>query len=447
MASCRALGVALVSLTLVSALRAQTYELQEINKPGDCFRLHLNMQLNGYMSVNRGSKQFSMHVGATAEHEFCERTLSLGKDGCPDKTCRFYTNAKAQIGVERDHTERTLRQERAFIVTQRYRDRLTVYSPAGPLMREELEVTGEHLDTLAISGLLPSKAVKKGDAWKVSNSVVQALCGFEGLTEQSLECKLDDVNDRAATILISGSGTGIELGALVKAKLSGSIRFDLKSKRIDFVSWIQNDERDQGPASPASKLESITEVKRILIDQPESLSDVAIVSVPDGFEPAPSLLDLSYQDVKDRFHFTAAREWQTVSKGEQHVVLRLMESGEFIAQATVTPWTKTEAGKHLSSEEFRRAMDETPGWQMEQELQAGEVPSDGGRWIFRLATQGSLDGAKVMQNFYLVAGPKGDQVVVAFTFAPKNAERLATRDLALAASIQFERVKKNGNQP
>ncbi len=176
-------------------------------------------------------------------------------------------------------------------------------------------------------------------------------------------------------------------------------------------------------------------------------SDVAIVSVPDGFDPPPPLLQLEFHDLKGQFDFLAAREWQTVVHGEDHTALRLMDSGEFVAQVTITPWTSAERGKHLSPDEFKKAMDETPGWQMEQELQASEMPTDAGRWIYRLSTQGQLDGDKVLQNFYLVAGPDGQQVVLAFTLPPKDADRVATRELSLVSSIMFPAAKADSSRP
>jgi hypothetical protein len=118
-----------------------------------------------------------------------------------------------------------------------------------------------------------------------------------------------------------------------------------------------------------------------------------------------------------------------------------------VAQVTVTPWTKADQGKHLSPEEFRQAMAETPGWEPDDELQAGEVPAEGGRWIYRISALGELDETKVMQNFYLVAGPEGQQIVLAFTMPPKQADRLGTRDLSIAASIDFPGVRQASDKP
>jgi hypothetical protein len=171
--------------------------------------------------------------------------------------------------------------------------------------------------------------------------------------------------------------------------------------------------------------------------QPGALTDVALVSVPEGSELPPHLLQLEYHDAKGRFDMLYGREWQTVTQGDEHVVMRLLDRGDFVAQVTLTPWTKADKGKHLTPDEFRQAMADTPGWEEEDELQAGEVPAEGGRWIYRISVLGELDGTKVMQNFYLVAGPEGQQIVLAFTMPPKQADRLGTRDLSMAANINF----------
>ena len=184
-------------------------------------------------------------------------------------------------------------------------------------------------------------------------------------------------------------------------------------------------------------LQTTSTLTRASIQQPDALSDLAIAVVPDGFEPPMLLTQLELRDPKAGYTMTYARDWQTVSRNDQHTVMRLMERGDFVAQLTITPWTKADKGKHLTPDEFRQAMAETPGWEVDQELQAGEVPAEGGRWIYRISALGNLDGAKVMQNFYLVSGSGGEQLVLVFTMVPKQADRIATRDLALVGSVEF----------
>jgi hypothetical protein len=301
-----------------------------------------------------------------------------------------------------------------------------------------LDVTGYQFDTSAVPQLLPGKEVSVGDTWKLANAAVQALCNFEGLSEHALSGKLESVKDGVATFSLSGTATGIDTGALVKAKIEATGRFDEKAKRVVALTWKQTDERDQGPVSPATSVETTITLSREAVERPASLSDVALVSVPEGVAvPAPLLL-VDYRDPQGRFGLLHARDWHVVGETKEHVVMRLMDRGDFVAQVTLTPWTGAGAGKHTSPEEFKAKANDSSGWQPEQELQAGEVPGQGeGRWVYRLSELGQMDGMKVLQNFYLVAGPGGEQLVLVFTMTPKQADKLGARDLSLVASVEL----------
>ena len=430
-------GLGLLAMAVPTAA-AKSYTLAEAVKPGDCFRIKLSMKLGGEMRFQRpGREPVKLGLSATAEHEFPERVLVAGTAGLVEKVARVYETARATIVAGKDRTERTLRDRQRLFVCQRHKDQSLVYCPAGPLLRSELELTSEHFDTLSLAGLLPSKAVAVGDTWKVANGTVQALCNFEGLAEQDLTCKLEEANDKAARVSVSGKVSGIDLGALVKLTVTASYRFDLAAGRLVGLEWKQKDDRDQGPASPASTVEATTVLTRAAIAQPASLSDVALVPVPDSFEPPAPMLNLDYQDPKGRFELLYARPWHIVGQTDEHLVMRLLDHGDFVAQVTVAPWPTAEKGKAVSAEEFKQAMGRTPGWQAERELQAGEVPTERGRKIYRLACHGHLDGVEVMQTFYHVASADGRQAVLTFTMTPKQAEHLGTRDLSLVGSLDF----------
>jgi hypothetical protein len=448
MAAWRSLGSVVVLLAVARLAAAQTYPLAEPVQAGDCCKLHLEMTLTGELKVVRDGKPVPLKLTASARHDFAERVLDVGKAGLAEKTARVYDQARATIGAGDERSERTLRKERRLVVAQRHADQYVVYSPAGPLTREELELTAEHLDTLFLTGLLPGKPVAVGETWKVGNAVAQALCSFEGLTEHSLGCKLEEVKDNVARVSVTGTATGIELGAMVKLTVDATYRFDLAHRHLTELAWHQKDDREQGPASPATSVETTTKLARSAIDEPEDLTDVKLVSVPSGSDVPPPLLALDYTDPKGRFDLSHGRDWQIVGQTDEHLVMRLMEQGDFVAQVTITPWTADATKKHMSADDFKEAMARTPGWEMDQELQAGEVPvpADDGRWIYRVSALGKMDGLDVMQNFYLVAGADGKQVVLLFTLTPKKAQKLADRDLTMACSLDFPGSHKDGEK-
>lgn len=419
-----------------SAGWGQSCSLAEPIQQGDCFRTGIEMKLFGEMRFRKDSGVFPVKLTASASHTYSERALVV-VGNLVHKSARIYDVARVVIDRGSDHSASDLRSSRKLVVAQRNKDLHTAYSPAGALYRNELELISGHFDTLSIAGLLPGKEVKVGETWKVPTLVAQALCSLEGMTENKIEGKLEKVSGDLATIHFTGTGAGVDAGAMVKLTLEASALFDNKAKKITRVVWKQKSERDQGPISPASTMTIEVTVDRKPIPQPIELSDVALVVVPEGFTPPPGpMTNIEYRDPKGRFALLHTRDWHLTAVTGEHTVLRLMDRGDYIAQVTVTPWTKAKKGEHLAPEAFKNAVRNTSGWRPEKELQSGEVPSTEGKYIYRLSEQGQLDGLPVLQNFFLVAAPTGEQVVLTFTLSPKVADKLGARDLSMAASIE-----------
>jgi len=434
----RSCAAVMVVLAAVGGARAQTVTLAENTRVNDCFKIGLSLRLTGEMVVVREGKPATLKLAATAEHRYRERVLDMSRDGLVSKAARYYDDAKASITVDGSSSARTLRPERRRAVAQRQNDTLLCYSPQGPLTRDELETISEHFDSLCVAGLLPGKEVKIGESWKLGNAAAQGLCQFEGLVSNELMGKLAVVADGVAAFAVEGTASGIELGAQTKVTVIATGRFDVAKKRLVSLEWKQQDVRDQGPASPAATVETTITLAREAVEQPKELSDVALVSVPQGFDVSAPLTQLLVRDVKGRFELAASRDWQPVSQTESHLVMRLLDRGDFVAQATVTPWTKAEAGKHMDPKEFHEAMLASPGWEPEEVLQEGELPNQpNGRFVYRLAVRGQIEDVKVVQTFYLVAGPKGDQCVVAVTFKQAQSGKLGARDLILVDGLEL----------
>jgi hypothetical protein len=416
--------------------RAQSCNLTETIKADECFRTRLETKLTGEMRFQKGSGTLPIKQDMTAEHTFVERCLQVSDKGDVEKSARYYDTAKAHFVVGRDAFDKAQRAERRLIVAHRRNDQIVVYSPAGPLTRTELEAVGDHFDAMVLSRLLPGKDVSVGDTWRPSNGAVQAACNFEGLAEQKIDGKLESIKDDVAEFSLSGTASGIDTGALVKVNVQAKGKFDIKSHRVVSLEWTEKDERDQGPASPAMTAETKITLQRERIDQPDNLSNIALVSVPPGLDIPPEKLQLDYRDPKGRYALLHSREWYISSVSDEHVVMRLLDRGDFVAQVTITPWRKAEPGKHITPEELKQQVNEATGWQPEKELQAGEVSGQGeGRWVYRLSEEGKLDDLQVIQNYYVVAAKTGEQVFLVFTLTRKQADKLAERDLSLVGSI------------
>src|SRR5262245_34354427 len=164
-----------VGVVVPCAATAQTFNLAESPREGDCFRLSAETTLVGTLKVGRDGKQVPVKIAAKNEHVLLERVLVVEK-GLARKSVRHYTTAISRANVDGEKMERTLPADRKLIVAQRPGDLLLCYSPTGPLTRPELEVVSEHFETLHLTGVLPGRDVRVADSWKLDPGVVQSLC-------------------------------------------------------------------------------------------------------------------------------------------------------------------------------------------------------------------------------------------------------------------------------
>lgn len=420
-------------------LFAQGVKLGEQLKPADHFSYELALKLDGTMKVDRNGKTQSLPMSGEAGIKFVERVESPDAAGAAGKVVRYYTEAKATNSFGGETSKRELSAERRLTVAVRAATETVHVCPAGPFTRDELDLVGDHFDTLALPLLLPGKELKAGEAWAVADPACQHACQFDGLAKNSLKGTLSGVKDGVATFAISGTAEGVEMAAGVKVSVNATGTFDVATNRITGLVWEQSDEREAGPASPATEVKAKWTIKRAaLADEPKELSADARAKVP-GDKIPDEMTRLRYATGK--YTLTYPREWVTVGSTADHLVLRLIAGGEPTAQATVSVWKKADKGGHSTPEEFKELILKVPGWEPGDTATTGEVPAAGGKWVYRWSAQGKQDGNPVVQTFYLIAAPSGEQITIGVLSDPAKAAKLGEREAELLNGISFPEKK------
>jgi hypothetical protein len=426
------------ALLISSVAQAQAVNLAEAPLAQRCMRNELTMELEGKIIVRQQDKEQTFPHKAQAKHVFLERYLDVAGP-IAIKAARHYLTAEGTVTFNNDETtRRSLRNERKFLVAHRTKDQLVVFSPHGAMTRTEMEVT-EHLDTMAIAGLMPGKSVEVGKTWSVPNQVAAALCDLDGVTDQNLEGTLEKIDGNIAHFKIVGKAQGINLGAQVGMLVNARGEFDVKQQCVTFIEWKESDDRRQGPVSPALSADITIKLTRTPIAEPEQLNKFALVPIPDG-APAETFTNLHHVDSKKRFALNHARNWHVVSPDDNgQLVMRLVEKGEFLAQVTITPWKKVDPAKAMSIGDFADLMAKTPGWALDKETERKTLENapKGHHTVHRVIASGELDGVRTVQFFYLIVGTSGDQLIVTFSVVPQQTTRLGARDLEMVREIAF----------
>lgn len=430
--------IALVWVAQTSS--AETIKLAESFVDKECTRVEIRTKVDGERIYYQEGQPKKQPIKLEGGHRCVEKVLAIHeKTGLPAKVVRNYEAARSSltIGTEKPNAPQTLRVDRAFIVALRSDEGLTVFSPKGPLYREELELIGEHFDTLVLAGLLPGKEVAVDATWQLANPAVLGLCQFEGLIEHSLTGKLDAVAGDKAKVSITGTAKGIDAGAQVVLSVSAVVTFDTSKSKIVAIEWKQEDQRDQGPLSPGFKANVTINITRAIVDEPSELNEAALATIPAGLEAPGAMTAIAYRDPQNHFGLNHAREWRMTSVDARHTILRLVERGDLVAQATITMLDRAKAGEHMSKEDFEQTMMTSPGWEPGSVIEKGEVNTRPGRYIYRLSASGTIDGKQIVQTFILVANANGEQLVAAFQAEQQKTGKLGSRDLNFIDGLEF----------
>lgn len=406
--------------------------LAETTKAGDVFQVELQLVLAGRLKVDRDDKPELIPIEAKAKHRYRERLDFAAKPAA----ARYYIEAVSESTVAGERAVKKLAEDRRGIFVYRNEEGLMPVAPAGPLAREELELVAEHFDTIALASLLPGQAVSVGGSWTIPNDVVQSICHFDGLIKAGLVGRLVSATEKRAKIAIEGTAEGVEQGAKVKVTIAARGEFDRDKSFFDRLEWSQTDEREAGPVSPAMDAKVSIVLTRSREDSLGKDLEALLAKRPAGTKPPELWTQLRHVDPKG-YEFVYGRDWHVVVRNDKHLVLRLLDRGEYVAQATFAAW-KPSAGadEKTALAEFVEATRKSPGWAPEKVLENGPMPVGEGRSVYRLCARGKQDGVDVVQAFHLLDGG-GRHLAIATVCNVGMAEKLGTRDAALVAAVEM----------
>ncbi len=365
------------------------------------------------------------------------KTADAGGSG-PLKAVRLVSQAASAINGEIRPAVRELRGELSLLIAERAEPDggVTVVSPSGSLTRDELELVQGLGDPLCFDALLPDGPVAVGAKWTIRNSALLAISGYDVIKSSKVEAELETLTDDQARIGVRGEIQGEVLGAEGTVSCEGFATFDRRSGLIDRIELKRNENRAVGPIEAGLDLKSTLDVARRPTATPDELSDDALKETPLELTPARRLLQLIAYD--GRYNLLHDRTWHTYWDDPKLIVLKRFQRGVVTAQCNFSEGPPAGKGKHQDVEEFRADVRRALKGRFGQFLGAGEIEGDGdGDFRYKIGVQGREGDVGLLWYYYLIASPRGDQLLATFTLLEGDAKDFAEDDVALIGSLQW----------
>jgi hypothetical protein len=354
------------------------------------------------------------------------------------KAIRHVVHAASAINGQVRPTTASIRPDVALLVASR-RDRdgpVVVVSPAGPLTRPELELVQGLGDPLALPDLLPEGPVEVGQTWRVRPAAAQTLSGYDELTTNSLEARLESADDAVARIRLKGQIQGRVLGGAGTITGEGFLSFDRRLARIDHLDLNRVETRQPGPVEAGLDVRSTLTVTRRPAEHVPALSDAALAEIPLDVTPERELLRLLTPGGKSTLLHD--RAWHTFWEDPRLTVLKRLKSGQIIAQLNLMVGPFSGKGRHQDPVQFRDDIRRALNHRFVEFLGTGEVDGDpAGGFRYKVGVQGRDGDLGVVWYYYLIAGPTGDQLLATFTLAQDHMQIFGNQDLELVGSLRW----------
>ncbi len=424
-----------------TAKTRETYPLESKRAAGTVDRVEVVLEaggdlLPGDMTNGGAAKPSPVKMKAVANLTYEEKSLEVPiKAGGILRSVRHYDKAEATIHVGGDDIRPTLRDQRRTIAVEIDGGEATLFSPAGMLTREELDLLDLPGNSLLLERLLPGKPVALNDTWKHPDAVLAALCGLDAVSSNAAESVLRLVSDGVARIEMSGTVAGTADGASTSIEVKAKYRFDTKSGRVTWFGLVTQEKRPPGAVGPGLDVAARLQIKVAPGEKPVHLADAALKDLkPVPTEESKQLQFLSREAGWELAH---DRRWIVIQERKDTVVLRMVDEGDYVGQCNISAASRPPEGKEVTLSAFQDDVRQSLGKSFGQLVRAGQSHSDADYRVYRVVIQGEVAQMPIQWVYYRLADRSGRQVILAFTVKGEYVDRFARADEELVRSLRI----------
>lgn len=422
----------------LAADRPAEADLTSALVPGETCRVKVLYELDGELKLKvEGGLPAKSPVKVNAQLVYDEKMLALDpSQSRANSAVRHYESAQAAIVYREGTVQPQLREDRRIVAVQAASAQdVILYSPLGPLDRDELDLIDVPANSALIDALLPARQMTVGQTWKLEVDWLAPLVALDAVHQSNLVCKLDRVEKNLAMIHIQGNVSGSVGGVSSEIGLAAKLSFDLKAKRVTWYAMTLKENRAIGHAHPG--LEATARIQMAIQPasnvpnlHPDMLADLHL----QADEPARLL---EFRSRAGGFELLTDRRWHVLIEREDVSVLRMVEGGDLIAQANLSALAPLESGETFTIIDFQQDVKRALTDHFGQFVTASESVTDNGLRLMRVVTTGKVDDLPIDWVYYHIMDDAGHRLSCVFTYESALSDRFAAVDQSLLSSLRF----------
>jgi hypothetical protein len=447
---CRTIWLAgicgLLSSDLVAG--AERHLLRSGAVPGDLTKVQVQIEVGGELKVVAEGKVKPLQMSVAGKLVYEEKSLEPGegRGTAAARSVRYYDQAEATIKIEDGGEKPKLRGDRRLIVVDGGASQTVLFSPQGPLVREELDLLDVPGNTLWLENLLPAKPVAVGDRWRHGDQLLASLLGLDAVSQADVNSELKSIDADNARFELAGEIHGAVGGVATDISFKAKYRFDRKQRRIAWIGMLIKEKRSVGHVATGLDVVAKMQVSLAPLAESRRLSGELLNSL--ALDAAARSVALECLAPAGKFRFQHGRGWHVMSDAGEVLTMRYVDRGELVAQCNVSSLADVDEGKIPTLAKFQQDIEKALDKNFGQFIQASESMNSSGHAVYRVVAEGKVSELPIQWRYYLVADGKGRQAVFAYTLESELARQLGDADQELVSSVQFiDRPGATAGQP
>ncbi len=287
---------------------------------------------------------------ARGELKYDERYLSI--EGPRNRrSLRYHREVAAKVHLADGELTPVLSEDHRWILSDIGPDGPLLVSPTGPLTRDQLDLIHAPLNSLAAELILPGREVRVDETWKIDGDALAILLDLDAVTQTDVAAKLKRIEKGIAVIEFAGKLSAALKGVACDFELVGKANFQVETKAVTWLAISYDEQRAIGHGQPGVKARTRIRMQLQPLQESPELADSVIAELPLDFDDAQKLLKLR-SDVGG-FEVLLDRNWQVMLERRDVVIMRLVNQGDFVAQANFSPLDSIAPGKQVRLEAFQ----------------------------------------------------------------------------------------------
>lgn len=415
-----------------AARGAETYALR--HAPASVQDVEVRLEVGGNLKILERGKTVPLKMSTLADLAYEEKPVARPTVG-ERRSVRHYSRAEAAIRVEQSGSVPKLSAERRLIaVDAPAAGKPVLFSPSGPLTRDELDLLDVPFNSLLAADLLPPNPVRIGETWQLEPKRWAALVGLDAAATAEIPLVLMTVDGDTAVIEGEGQLTGAIGGISTDMGIKFRGTLDLGRKQFTNIVAAIQENRSVGHVGPGLDIVARVKLNFTPKTSTDRLTDKQLAAVP--LDPNPAVLML-VQKFPDHSQFLHGRDWYLLNGEDRAVVLRWMKNGELKGQCNVHAMSPAKVGFRPTAENFTTSIKKGLGEQLLALPQVGEAEGRDGIHIHHAVAVGKAAELPIQWNYFLLSDTLGRQMVFTFTLERQHVEEFARLDWETVSTASF----------